>query len=154
MQPRTTDNVPYKEAIVKDFDCGSYAPNTLESVQKFAFKMATHNWNASYLELQSLINIPTLERRRLELKLCHLFKIVHNLCYFPQDIIRVGEWTASVSQTRFVHQFCLQQPYAHTNSYFYSFVPHAISYWNSLPQELVATSSLKAFKFKLCDHNF
>ena len=73
-----------------EYACPVWAPHTaknihtLESVQKFAFKMATHNWNASYQELQSLINIPTLERRRLELKLCHLFKIVHNLCYFPQ----------------------------------------------------------------------
>ena len=70
-----------------EYACPVWVPHTakdihtLESVQKLALKMATHNWNASYLELQSLINIPTLERRRLELKLCHLFKIVHNLCY-------------------------------------------------------------------------
>ena len=57
-----------------EYTCPVWVPHTakeLESVQKFAVKMATHNWNASYQELQSLINIPTLERRRLELKLCH-----------------------------------------------------------------------------------
>ena len=41
----------------------------LESVQAFAYKMETHSWKANYQELQSLIDIPTLERRRLELKL-------------------------------------------------------------------------------------
>ena len=34
-------------------------------------------------ELLAITNLPTLERRRLELKLCHLFKkIIHNLVFF------------------------------------------------------------------------
>ena len=53
--------------------------------------MATHNWNANYRELLSLLEIPTLETRRLELKLGHLFQIVHNLCFFPQEIIKFRE---------------------------------------------------------------
>ena len=87
-----------------EYACPVWAPHTakdihtLGSVQKFAIKMATHNWNVSYQELQSLISIPTLERRRLELKLCHLFKIVHNLCYFPQDYATVQNDINAVSE--------------------------------------------------------
>ena len=136
-----------------------WAPHTakdiheLEWVQMFTGRMATRNWNASYSELQSMVKLPTLERRRLELKLSHLFKIVHNLCFFPSSIIRAREQTQFVSSTRSVHSLCLQQPFACTNSYYYSFVPHAISIWNSLPQELVTAPSLKVFKTELQNHN-
>ena len=142
-----------------EYACPVWSPHTakdiheLERVQKFAGRMATRNWNLSYSELQSIVNLPTLERRRLELKLSHLFKIVYNLCFFPNYIIKAREQTRTVSSTRSVHSLCLQQPFAHTNSYNYSFVPHAISIWNSLPQELVTAPSLKTFKTKLHDCN-
>lgn len=140
-----------------EYACPVWAPHTakdiqeLERVQRFAGRMATHNWNSSYSELQSIVNLPTLERRRLELKLGHLFKIVHNLCFFPNNIIRFRELTQTVSSTRSVHSLCLEQPFAHTNSFYYSFVPHATSIWNSLPQELVTAPSLQVFKSNL--HN-
>ena len=77
-----------------EYACHVWAPHTskdvnaLESVQKFACKMASHTWkDHSYEELLTLTDLSTLERRRLELKLCHLFKIVHKLAYFPDDII-------------------------------------------------------------------
>ena len=55
----------------------------LESVQKFGFKFAARQWDAGYNELLDLFNLPTLEERRIHLKLGLLFKIIHNLCYFP-----------------------------------------------------------------------
>ena len=39
----------------------------------------------------SLTNLPTLERRRTELQLSHLFKIVHNLCFFPESLVTIRE---------------------------------------------------------------
>ena len=56
-------------------------------------RMTTCNWNSNYSELQSIVNLPTLEKRRLELKLGHLFNIVHTLCFFPNNIIRAREQT-------------------------------------------------------------
>ena len=44
--------------------------------------MATRKWNLAYDDLIPLTELPTLEKRRLELKLGQLFKIVHNLCFF------------------------------------------------------------------------
>ena len=88
-----------------EYACPAWSPHLakdiqeLESVQAFACKMATHNWKANYQELQSLVDIPTLERR-LELKLGHLFKIVHNLCFFPQGVILPREQTPLVSSNR------------------------------------------------------
>ena len=54
----------------------------LKIVQKFACRLAAHKWDASYLEL---LDLPTLEECRLDLKLGLLFKILHGLCYFSES---------------------------------------------------------------------
>ena len=61
--------------------------NSLENVQKFALRVCCKNWNMGYSELLDLCSVPSLENRRLHLKLCHMFKIVNNLCYFPPEIV-------------------------------------------------------------------
>ena len=86
--------------------------------------------------------LPTLEKRRLDLKLGQLFKIIHNLRYFPEGIIKLREQTPLLTNTRFLHLLYLHQPLAHTNSFQYSFVPHPCSLWNSLPFSIVNASSL------------
>ena len=108
-----------------EYACFVWAPYTakdigaLESVQKFACRMATHNWTSNYQELLSLTNLPTLERRRIELQLSHLFKIVHNLCYFPEGLVTVRE--RFHYNTRTTHSLTLHQPFAHTNNYLSSY---------------------------------
>ena len=57
----------------------------LERVQAFACKMATHKWKANSQELQTLVDIPSLERKRLELKLGHLFIIYVNVSFCPES---------------------------------------------------------------------
>ena len=100
-----------------EYACSVWAPYTtkdigaLESVQKFACRMATHNWTSSYQELLSLTDLPTLERRRIELQLSHLFKIVHNLCYFPERLVIDRE--CSHYNTCTTHYLTLHQPFAH-----------------------------------------
>lgn len=134
-----------------EYACHVWSPytsrdiNALESVQKFACKMASRRWNGNtYEELLTVTNLPTLERRRLELKLRHLFKIIHNLVFFPSNIFVPRE--RSQYHLRSSHDYCLTQPFARTNSYFYSFVPYTISIWNSLPAEAVSLSSINSFK--------
>ena len=48
--------------------------------------------------------------------------------------------------------FLLTQPFARSNSYFYSFIPNVISVWNSLPESVVCVPSLSVFKQPL--HHF
>ena len=45
----------------------------LENVQKFGYKLAAHQWDASYQELLELFELQPLEQRRLHLKLGLLF---------------------------------------------------------------------------------
>ena len=143
-----------------EYACPVWAPHlvkdvrAIEDVQKFACKMATHNWNSSYQDLLQLTELPTLERRRLDLKLGQLFKIIHNFCYFPEGIINLREQTPLLTNTRFLHPLFLHQPLAHTNSFQYSFVPHTSSVWNSLPFSIVNASSFNIFKHNIQNYNF
>ena len=70
--------------------------NTLENVQKFGLKLCSKHWDTGYHELLDLFSLPSLTNRRLHLKLCHLFKIVHCLCYFPLDTL-----TLNINHTHF-----------------------------------------------------
>ena len=143
-----------------EYACPVWSPHlvkdihAIENVQKFACRMATHNWNLNYHELLSLTHLPTLERRRLELKQGQLFKIIHNLCFFPKQIVKLREQTPLLSNNRSLHPLYLSQPRAHTNSYHYSFVPHTCSLWNSLPLEIVNASSYNIFKHSIQNYNF
>ena len=49
--------------------------NKLESVQKFVLKMCLKQWDLGYQDLLDLSQLPTLENRRLYLKLCTLRKL-------------------------------------------------------------------------------
>ena len=60
--------------------------NNLENVQKFALRMCHKNWDAGYQELLDLSTLPTLENRRLYLKLCTLYKIIYGYFYFPPNV--------------------------------------------------------------------
>ena len=111
---------------------------------KCACKMATHNWNVNYHELLSLMDISTLERRRLELKPGHLFH---------QGIIKFREQASILSN---IYMFCsFFTPLSTTSSYkliLLFITPYTTSLWNSLPYELVSASSFDVFKSKLQSH--
>ena len=66
------------------------------------------------------------------------------LCYFPPNIV--------VPRTTILHlsrPYTLQQPFAHTASYLYSFIPDSIRRWNYLPEDVVCTPTLAKFNNSL-----
>ena len=84
-------------------------------------------WDLGYQELLHLAQIPTLENRRIYLKLCTLFKIIHGLFPFTPDV-----FMPQPSRHNYNLPF-LYQPFAHTNAFQASFVPSTVSIWNHLP---------------------
>ena len=116
--------------------------NRLESVQRFALKLISHRWDASYEELITLTN---LSNRRLHLKLAQIYKIVHGLCYFPEDIFNIQ----LAHSNRLARVQTIRCPFARTNYYYHSFVPSSIRAWNSLEEVQVNAPSLRSFKFLL-----
>ena len=107
-----------------------------KNVQKFALKLVTSKWDSSCDELLQLAELKTLEERRVELKLELLFKIIHNLCFFPDGSVEF----CNCRSGRISHSQQLSIPFAHTNSCFHSFFPHTSSTWNMLDESSVLSS--------------
>ena len=71
-----------------------------------------------------------------------LYKMIYNLCYFENGIFTLSTTLSHSAH----HNLVLNRPFARTNSYLYSFVPHTISIWNN---SFVCAPSLSSFKSKL-----
>jgi len=93
-------------------------------------------WDAGYEDLLELVGLPPLEQRRMYLELCLLFKITHGLCQFPTGIFTPGQ----IPHNFKINSLQLCQPFARTNAFHFSFVPHTVSLWNLLHPEQVAGS--------------
>jgi len=79
---------PHTEYAAQVWDPHLYKDiSSLENIQKFALRVCCKNWNMGYSELLDLCKVPSLENRRLYLKMSHMFKIVNKLCYFPPEIV-------------------------------------------------------------------
>ena len=122
----------------------------LENVERFALRMITRKWDACYQELLDTLGMPSLGTRRLQSTLCTLYKIVHGLCFIPPDIVTPRSDRICL---RTNNLYCLQQPFARTNAFLNSFLPHAVRTWNTLLTSLIS-SSLTVFKSNvmiICD---
>ena len=71
------------------------------------------------------------------------YKLINNLIISPGSDLVVKY--SSVYNTRGSTQYV--RPFANTNSY--SFFPHIISIWNSLPASIISSSSVSSFKLQL-----
>ena len=83
-------------------------------------------------------------------RLIFLYKIMNDLCYFPSGLISYRE--SHSYSTRTFHSLSLLQPFAHSNYYLHSFVPETIADWNSLPSNIIFSSSLSSFKLNLLNY--
>ena len=113
----------------------SMTSSCLKEHKKFACRMCT---KAGYEDLLDTLQLLSLSNRRLFLKLCTLFKIVHGLCYFPLHAISTRKARSNKSRT-----LMLTQPFARTNSYFHSFIINSVLHWNSLPEHVISSCSFQ-----------
>ena len=105
------------------------------------FEMYVHllicakQWDLGYDELLTNFNVPKLQSRRVQHRLCTMFKILHDLISFPSSIFvpRPSRYRPNMYFQPFVHDNCL-------------FVPNTISFWNSLPTNVTNVLTLSAFK--------
>ena len=122
----------------------------LENVQKFACRIATAHWDENYETLLQFLNIQPLQERRIHARLGLLYRILYKLSHFPEGTFELRN---NILSGRNSHQLELQVPFARTNPYFYSFVPHTTSLWNSLSKDVINSStSYHSFKYHLRSH--
>ena len=89
------------------------------------------------------LQLPTLECRRQMLKLVMLYRILYH--FVKMESPGLTHFTTTTRD----HSLRLTQPFARTDTYFYSFYPSSIRLWNNLPCDIVECSSIEQFKDKL-----
>ena len=107
--------------------------DALENVQNFGLRMCLKSWNESYDDLLIRPKIPSLKTRRMQMKLCHLFKIIKKMTEFPDAPIATR---MTSYQIRSINSNYLTIPWARTSVYQYSFFPNALNLRNKLPEDM------------------
>ena len=117
----------------------------LDSVQHFALKIASRSWNSSSTTLHNQFKIAPLINRRQYFKLLVTYKFLNGFLYFPGGFFIYR----NSPNLRISHSMQLLQPLAKCCSFYNSFFVHSVCLWNSLPADLVHSSSIRSFKSKL-----
>ena len=114
----------------------------VEKVQKYALKVCMKSWDTSYADLLSMTSLPSMQCRRLQASLCHLYKIVHGLTDFPgaPTTRQQFHYNSRSSTTE-----ALVVPHFRTSSHQNSFFPLTICEWNKLPKEIIECKTLCSF---------
>ena len=115
----------------------------LENVQKFALRVCTKQWDADYSTLLETSGMPSLESRRVNAKLCHLYKIVNGSTFHP-DAPTLGRVLHYPSRT--VHNRAIIPIQCRSLQFQSSFFPSSIAAWNSLPPETASLPTIASFK--------
>ena len=123
---------PYKISIIKD----------LEKVQKRATKCIKGLFNVPYVERLRRLNLPTLKYRRLRGDMIEVYKIL-TASYFslgsPELVRNVNSRTRGNSLKLLVKRSRLDIRK-------FSFCVRVVNIWNSLPNWVVESQSVNAFK--------
>lgn len=141
----------YKVTVlpILDYCCCTWDPtyatyiNQLESVQRFAARLCTKQWQGSCSQLLSQLKWPPLYTRRSRQKVILCRRILRS-----ESIIPSSHFTPLVNPNPrlYHHDTPLQTPFARTNSFKSSFFVCVTKLWNSLSNEVVSAHSSLAFK--------
>ena len=118
----------------------------IEDVHKFALRVCSKQWRASYECLLSTFHTSSMSERRLKLKLLTLYNIIHGNILLPSSPLALRH-TPYPFRTTNHHQLVV--PLCHTNAFKFSFFPSAITHWNNLPFDANELSSRAMFKHLL-----
>ena len=117
--------------------------STIENVHKFALKVCSKQWRASYKSLCNIIHAPSMSERRTQLRLITLYNILHGNLSVPSHSMTSKHLPYA---TRLINKHQLVVPYCRTNSFKNSFFPFAISHWNNLSFDTKRVTSQAMFR--------
>ena len=123
----------------------------LEKVQRFAMRVCLGQLDLKQEELLSASGLTSLETRRVAARMCHLYKILHDMIDFPNPPVERRE---IVYNSRSVNGLSSVPIRSRTSMYQYSFFPHAVTLWNKLVskyniEDIVTVSVFKYFLFRI-----
>ena len=117
----------------------------LENTQSFACKIITNKWKSDYTSLLNKLQLKSLKDRRNIQKLKVCFKIINNKSCIPPSVFS----SHPSPSPRHPHSQILFIPHVGTSSHKHSFFLDVIPKWNSLPPEVINSSSDSSFKSNL-----
>jgi hypothetical protein len=148
--PQRTKAVCYTTLVrpLLEYACTVWDPFTnvniqkLESVQRRSarFVMNDYRQTSSVTTMLNTLQWQPLAERRTRCKAVMMYRIVNGLIAIPPLELHTTSSVARGHIARFL------VPYARTSTYRHSFFPDSIRIWNSLPEPLVDSTSLDAFK--------
>ena len=146
-----TLHVLFKTVIMPhlEYGCVVWDPHLLKdktaikNVHKFALRVCSKQWRASYESLLTTFHAFSMSERRVQLKLLTLFNMVKGNILLPSLPLQPRNIPYAI---RHANQHQLTLPLYRTNSFKHSFFPSAITYWNDLPFDTTELSSPAMFK--------
>ena len=142
----------YKSTVLPhlEYCCCMWEPHhstysrQLESVQKFAAKLATRRWSDSYDSLLARLNWPLLSIRHKQQKVTLCRRILREESAIPSTYFSPHPHP----NPRRHHQCALYAPFARTSAFKFSYFISVVCVWSSLPSSVVNVTS--SFSFKRC----
>jgi len=116
----------------------------IEGVQRRATKMIPNLKNKSYEERLNILNLTTLETRRLRGDLIEVFKICKGFDSLEPSLF----FKFSTAPTR-GHMLKLVKPRCHLDVRKFSFAHRVVDIWNSLEDSIIACNSINGFKNRI-----
>jgi hypothetical protein len=117
--------------------------NKVEQIKKFAAKLVTNNFIASYNTLLEKLNWKPLSQLAMEKRLQLAHHYVHGTRTFPNDVFALRTLRTS---SRIGHQWQLQMPLSQTTATAESPINTTRKHWNALPGDLAAMKNFPEFK--------
>ena len=118
--------------------------NKLEKIQHFALKLCSKNWTSDYPLLLQLFNLPSLSSCRTTSKFVLLYKFIISKIYIPAGSFSFQN--RSSYNLRSSHPLNLNLLFSGSSATFNSFLPSAISLWNSLLSSFKDLNPARQFK--------
>ena len=120
----------------------------IESVQRKFTKRLPNLWTLPYPDRLNLLDLQSLEERRLIFDLITIYRLLHR--ELTTDVSQI--LTLAPSQYR-GHPFKLYVPRYRKNAKKFSFPHRVINIWNQLPADLVSLTNSSKFKTRLVHMN-
>lgn len=120
----------------------------IENIQRRFTKRIVGIGDFEYEQRLRMLKLPSLEYRRRRGDMIEMYKIMHKI----YDVSTTAHlFTINTSCTR-GHPFKLRKVSANFNLYLNFFTNRVVNNWNSLPEEVVMSGSVNAFKNALDRH--
>ena len=124
--------------------------NKLESIQRQAARFVLHDYRreSSVTAMLSSLGWDTLQNRRL-LSQCEMLYKIHHMhvnITMPSELCLSSGMSRPQRSQYSRHDLKYNQPFCRVNCYMNSMFPRSIRIWNTLPNNVVTSSSLAGFR--------